>query len=140
MNTALVWALWLIVILAVIAMLIVGYINVRARRLDTYLGSFRCWARRDSQSGWTAGVAHYGVETLTWYRLVGFSMRPVFSMPRRTLEVSAPDTRSVDGTMIEVHLVSGDDRWQVAMAAPSYTGLVSWAESGPPRSSQSSID
>ena len=38
MNTALVWALWLIVILAVIAMLIVGYINVRARRLDTYLG------------------------------------------------------------------------------------------------------
>ena len=35
MNTALVWALWLIVILAVIAMLIVGYINVRARRLDS---------------------------------------------------------------------------------------------------------
>lgn len=132
MGTFLDVVIGLLVVVLVVSLSVWLYFNVRARRLDTHVGSFRCWARPDPQSGWTSGIAHYGVETLSWYRLVAFSTRPVFTLPRRSLEVSAPFTRAVDGSIVEVRVTAGDQRWEFAIAPASYTGLVSWAESGPP--------
>ncbi len=124
-----IWALAVILVLGAVTWI---YFNVRARRLDTHVGSFRCWTRPDSQSGWTSGIAHYGVETLSWYRLIAFSAKPVFTLPRRGLEVSAPVRRATDGSIVEVRVGSGVDRWEFAIAPSTYNGLVSWVESGPP--------
>lgn len=133
MGTFLGVLVWVLLVVVVVFVAVWLYFNVRARRLDTHVGSFRCWTRPDPQSGWTSGIAHYGVETLSWYRLVGFSTHPVFTLPRRGLEVSAPFTRAVDGSILEVRVSAGDQRWEFAIAPSTYTGLVSWVESGPPR-------
>lgn len=122
----------IVVVSAAIAIALLAYINIRARWLDQRLGSFRCWSRPDSQSGWTSGIGFYGVETLQWYRLVGFGRSPVYTLSRRGLEVSAPIERSTDGSIVEVRLSSGDKRYEVAVAPQTYNALVSWVESGPP--------
>ena len=107
--------------------------QVRARRIVSRLGAFRCWSRPDVHSGWTAGIGVYGVEDLSWYRLVGFTFKPVYSIPRRGMEVSAPIAHSADGSVVEVRLAYGDHRYEVAVERLTYNGLVSWVESGPPR-------
>lgn len=122
----------IVVLAAAVAIALLAYVNIRAHRLDNRLGSFRCWSRPDSQSGWTSGIGFYGVETLEWHRLVGFGHRPVYTLSRRELEISAPIERSVDGTVVEVRLSSGESRYEIAVATETYNALVSWVESGPP--------
>ena len=91
--------IWVLVLLACVALILWAYMNVRARRIAARLGAFRCWSRPDHHAGWTAGIGVYGVEELSWYRLVGMSLKPVYSVPRRGMEVSAPISRSDDGSM-----------------------------------------
>ena len=66
-------------------------------------------------------------------RLVGLSFKPVYSIPRRGMEVSAPIAHSADGSVVEVRLAYGEHRYEVAVERLTYNGLVSWVESGPPR-------
>jgi len=108
--------------------------NVRARKLDRRVGSFRCWMRPDSQSGWTSGIAQYETQTLSWYRLIALSSHPALSLVRRGMEVSAPVRRATDGSIVEVRVTSGDQRCEFAIQPATYNGLVSWVESGPPHS------
>ena len=126
--------LWVLLAALAIAVLVLIYVNVRARNLNHRVGSFRCWARPDPQAGWTSGVAQYETDTLNWYRLVGFSGKPVFSLPRKGMEVSPPKNRATDGSVVEVRVSAGDQRWEFAIQPESYNGLVSWIESGPPGS------
>lgn len=123
----------LLVLVLVAGVGLIVWVNVRARRLDRQVGSFRSWSRPDTQAGWTSGIGMYGTETLTWYRLVGFTMHPEYVLPRRGLEVSAPSQRAVDGSLVEVRLTNGDLRVELAVTPGTYNGLVSWVESGPPR-------
>ena len=88
-----------VVLLACAAVILWAYMNVRARRIAARLGAFRCWSRPDHHAGWTAGIGVYGVEELQWYRLVAMSLKPVYSIPRRGMEVSAPISHSDDGAM-----------------------------------------
>ena len=125
--------IWVLVLLACVALILWAYMNVRARRIAARLGAFRCWSRPDVQSGWTAGIGVYGVEELSWYRLVGLSFSPVYTIPRSGLEVSAPIAHSADGSVVEVRLAYGEHRYEVAVVRLTYNGLVSWVESGPPR-------
>ena len=83
-----------VVLLACAAVILWAYMNVRARRIAARLGAFRCWSRPDHHAGWTAGIGVYGVEELQWYRLVAMSLKPVYSIPRRGMEVSAPISHS----------------------------------------------
>ena len=122
-----------LIALVVIALAVLAYINIRARRLDGRLGAFRCWSRPDTQSGWTSGIGLYGSEELSWYRLVGFSNKPVYTVARRDLELSSPVQHSQDGSMLEIRLRSGEKRYEVAVSSHTYNALVSWIESGPPR-------
>ncbi len=133
MNGVLLLLAALAIALGVTALAILVYINIRARRLDGKLGAFRCWSRPDTQSGWTSGIGLYGSEELSWYRLVGFSNKPVYTLARRNLELSCPLQHSQDGSMLEIRLRSGEKRYEIAVAAPTYHALVSWIESGPPR-------
>ena len=132
MHSALTVVIWLLAVLLLVCVLLWVYVNVRARGLDSHVGSFRCWARADTHSGWSSGIAHYGVETLSWYRLVAFSTKPVFTLARRDLRVSTPNRRAVDGSIVEVQVQAGEERWEFAISPASYNGLVSWTESGPP--------
>ena len=122
-----------VVLLACAAVILWAYMNVRARRIVSRLGAFRCWSRPDYHAGWTAGIGVYGVDELSWYRLVGMSFTPVYSIPRRGMEVSAPIAHSADGSVVEVRLAYGEHRYEVAVERLTYNGLVSWVESGPPR-------
>ena len=63
----------------------------------------------------------------------GYVLKPVYSIPRRGMEVSAPISHSDDGAMVEVRLAYGEHRYEVAVERLTYNGLVSWVESGPPR-------
>ena len=109
------------------------YINLRARSLDRRDGAFRSWVRPDAHGGWTSGIGMYGVDTLSWYRLVGLRTRPLYVLPRYGLEVSAPIQRSTDGSVVEVRLTSGDQHIDIAVEPHTYNGIVSWVESGPPQ-------
>lgn len=126
-------AMWCVAVLVCVGAVLWVYMNVRARRIASRLGAFRCWLRPDVQSGWTAGIGVYGVDDLSWYRLVGFSLQPVYTVPRSGLEVSAPIAHSADGSVVEVRLAYGEHRYEVAVERLTYNGLVSWVESGPPR-------
>ena len=126
-------AMWCVAVLVCVGAVLWVYMNVRARRIASRLGAFRCWSRPDVQSGWTAGIGVYGVDDLSWYRLVGFSLQPVYTVPRSGLEVSAPIAHSADGSVVEVRLAYGEHRYEVAVERLTYNGLVSWVESGPPR-------
>lgn len=123
---------WVLGALALAALIVWAYINVRARRLDGRIGAFRSWSRPDTQSGWASGIGLFGREALTWHRLIGFGGRAVYTVPRRGLEVSAPIQHSVDGSMVEVRLKSGEHRYELVVAPQTYNAIVSWVESGPP--------
>ena len=56
--------IWCAVLLACVGAILWAYMNVRARRIVSRLGAFRCWSRPDVHSGWTAGIGVYGVEDL----------------------------------------------------------------------------
>ena len=127
------FSIWCVVLLVCVRVILWAYMNVRARRITSRLGAFRCWSRPDHHSGWTAGIGVYGVEELSWYRLVGLTFTPVYTIPRRGMEVSAPISHTADGAMVEVRLAYGEHRYEVAVERLTYNGLVSWVESGPPR-------
>ena len=59
--------IWCVVLLACVGAILWAYMNVRARRIVSRLGAFRCWSRPDVHAGWTAGIGVYGVEDLSWY-------------------------------------------------------------------------
>ncbi|ENO17748.1 DUF2550 family protein [Schaalia cardiffensis] len=132
MNTFLYVTGWVLGALVLLSVMVWVYINVRARRLDGRIGAFRSWSRPDTQSGWASGIGLFGVETLSWYRLIGFGGKPVYTVARRGLEVSAPIQHSADGSMVELRLKSGDHRYELAVAPQTYNAIVSWVESGPP--------
>ena len=48
--------IWCAVLLACVGAILWAYMNVRARRIVSRLGAFRCWSRPDVHSGWTAGI------------------------------------------------------------------------------------
>ena len=60
------FSIWCVVLLVCVGVILWAYMNVRARRITSRLGAFRCWSRPDHHSGWTAGIGVYGVEELSW--------------------------------------------------------------------------
>ena len=50
-------AMWCAVLLACVGVILWAYMNVRARRITSLLGAFRCWSRPDYHAGWTADGA-----------------------------------------------------------------------------------
>ena len=124
----------ILLLVVVVLAVVIGWINIRARRLDHKDGSFRCWMRPDLQSGWTSGIAQYHTESLSWSRLVGMRFTPDLVMRRRSMTVSAPVQHASDGSMVEIRVVSGEQRCLFGISPQSYNGLVAWVESGPPQS------
>ncbi|MDO5048784.1 MAG: DUF2550 family protein [Actinomycetaceae bacterium] len=124
---------FLVLLLLFLAVVIIAllFLVLRVRRIGHIVGTFECWMRPDTSSGWVSGMARFGSRELQWFRLVGFYVGPQFTMLREGMKVSNPISRQ-EG-VVEVIISSGDSRAHLAMRSEWYNGLVSWVESGPPR-------
>ena len=45
------FSIWCVVLLVCVGVILWAYMNVRARRITSRLGAFRCWSRPDHHSG-----------------------------------------------------------------------------------------
>ncbi|MDO5721587.1 MAG: DUF2550 family protein [Actinomycetaceae bacterium] len=131
MNGIVVLVTTLVLIALIAAVLVIVALLVRVRMIGRIVGTFECWTRPDTSSGWVSGMARFGKEEFQWFRLVGLAYGPQYRFPRRTSTVSAPLSRNT-GEVVEVVLSSGDQRIYLALKPQWYNGLVAWLESGAP--------
>ena len=62
-----------IVIVAALGVLGIAAFYIRLRTLGSRVGSFECALQMPT--GWASGIAHYGADSLHWYRLISPSAR-----------------------------------------------------------------
>lgn len=124
-----------------LGLLAVGLLLLRRRVLARRGGSFDCSLRLSAAAhgkGWALGIASYAGDSLEWYRVFSYSMRPRQSMARRRLQVldnRAPAGVEVFALLSGAVVVScrdGDRPVELGMSPESLTGLLSWVESAPP--------
>ena len=125
-----------IVIVAALGVLGIAAFYIRLRTLGSRVGSFECALQMPT--GWASGIAHYGADSLHWYRLISLSPRPERSWVRAELQIverSARDPQAplTASRIIEVTCTLPGEQFTLAMRAGPYSGLASWLESQPPR-------
>lgn len=126
------------VLLASAAVVVLGLaaFYLRLRTLGSRVGSFEC--ALSTPTGWSSGIAHYGVDQLRWYRVVSLSPRPSHSWPRSAIVVTTravrdPDAATGPSAILEITCDVDGQEIRLAMRAAPYSGLASWLESQPPR-------
>jgi hypothetical protein len=88
--------------------------------------------------GWSSGLARFAGDELRWYRIFSFAIRPRRVLSRRGLTVErrrapAGEERLVlPGDWVVVRCVSHQAPVEIAMAATTLTGFLSWVEGAPP--------
>ncbi|EEH63866.1 hypothetical protein HMPREF0044_0885 [Gleimia coleocanis DSM 15436] len=107
------------------------FLLIRVKKIGNIVGTFECWVRFNSESGWTSGMARFGEEELQWFRLVGFYYGPQLRLPRGDMRISVPENLTSSPT-VEVVIEANGQRIECTMASQWYNGLVSWVESGAP--------
>lgn len=128
-------AAWLVLALVVPAAASLGLLVSRVRSLGRRIGSFECALRRGGRSGWTGGIASFGLDRLDWYRLLSFSLRPAQSWSRSELRIVDRAVRLSAGkrtSIVEANCCSRDAEFTLAMSEQAYAGLTSWLEAAPP--------
>lgn len=131
-------ALAVLVGLAVLALgLLVLRRRVIARRGGTFDCSLRLWEGPRGQ-GWALGIGRYAGESLEWYRVFSYALRPKRVLGRRHLEVlerrQPQDSEAfslLSGATV-VRCLDDGKPVEVAMSPESLTGFLSWVESAPP--------
>ncbi len=126
--------LWLLVLLAVLALLAGIWLLVRVRGLSRVVGSFDCAWRAPDSPEWVGGVAVYGVDRIDWYRIVSLRPGPAARWRRSELVVE-PSRRVLPGSAwgaVEVECHLGDEAFHLALESDALAGLTSWLESSPP--------
>lgn len=127
---------WIAAGLALLLVLFLLFINLRAQRLNRTVGSFSSALQIGSEGKWYVGVGQYGASSLLWYKLVSLSPAPVLALPRYELELSSARPHGTEADMVEVTIRVKDQSWDMAMDHLTYNGLVSWVESGAPHPTQ----
>jgi hypothetical protein len=96
-------------------------------------------------AGWVLGMARYNAEVLEWFRFFSYSSRPRASFVRddvRVLNNRDPDPVEAVALYAGQRVVELVEQgpgevagrpWELAMAADSLTGFLSWLEAAPPR-------
>ena len=126
---------WIALGLLVLVLVAIGLGVWRLRALSHRVGSFECGARRAGAPGapWVAGIAHYGVGRIDWWRLWSVSLRPARTWSRYDLVITGREPFSGDGP--DAYLVRcryrGQD-FELTMSRAAYEGLASWLEAAPP--------
>jgi hypothetical protein len=137
-----------LLLVALLAAAALAALPLRRRWLAREGGLFECSVRLKTSTpgaGWVLGMARYNAEVLEWFRFFSYSSRPRTSFRRddvRVLNNRDPDAveavalyagqRVVE--LVEQAPGEPDGRpWELAMAADSLTGFLSWLEAAPPR-------
>ncbi len=126
---------WLLLAAALGGTLALGLLLARVRSINRRVGSFECAVRPDGRTGWTSGIASYGVDRLDWYRVVSASPRPARSWPRARLEIIHRAPRRSGAlltSVMELRCRVGSEVFSLAMSRPAADGLTSWLEAAPP--------
>jgi len=126
---------WIAIGLLVLLLVATGLGALRLRALSRRVGSFECGVRRAGAPGspWVAGIAHYGVGRIDWWRLWSVSLRPARTWSRYDLAIEGREPLAGDGP--ETYLVRCTYRGQdleLTMSKGAYEGLASWLEAAPP--------
>jgi hypothetical protein len=130
--------------LVVLGLVALGLLVLRRRFISRRGGTFDCSMRlrpaanpRTGQ-GWTLGIARYSGDTLEWYRVFSYALRPKRVLGRRDLQVV--DRRDPQGAevfsllsgAVVVRCVGAGGPVEFAMNEDTLTGFLSWVESSPP--------
>jgi hypothetical protein len=133
-----------LVLLAVLAVPLVLLI-VRRIWLVRGVGGFDCSAMLETPAPggqWVSGIGRFRGEELWWYPDLGWSYIPKLRFPRdRTIALpsyplaqSDPTGEFVDYRVVPLsrQIGGGTAVWDLAMAPPAVTALLSWLEAAPP--------
>jgi hypothetical protein len=137
----LVLALDVVVGVVVLALLALGALAVRRRLITRRGGTFDCSLRLDAREhgkGWVLGVGRYAGDTLEWYRVFSYALRPRRSFARRELQVvesrdpSGVEVFALLSGVVVVRCLDAGRAIELAMSPQALTGFLSWVESAPP--------
>jgi hypothetical protein len=108
----------------------------RLRVLSRRVGSFVCAARpvQPAPGSWTAGIAHYGVGRIDWWRSWSLAPRPARSWCRDELEVVARSRLAPAGEqdLVLVRCRYQGEDFDLTMSSDASAGLTAWLEAAPP--------
>ncbi|MFT4200724.1 MAG: DUF2550 domain-containing protein [Gordonia sp. (in: high G+C Gram-positive bacteria)] len=127
-------------VVAVLVMAVALYRLSEMRRMGTPILLRPIPAAEDA--GWRHGSAHYGDDTLVYYRLVTFRLGPTVTLVRSAMTIVG--RRTPRGTeqeilegMVVIELAPGADgaggAYELAMTPDALTALQAWLESSPPQ-------
>lgn len=124
---------WALGVLVALALAVVALFTSRTRTLAHRLGSFDCRIEASTHAV-VAGIAHYGVDRLYWWRLWSLSPRPARAWVRRDLVILDLEEIEIPGKpgICRVRCHYGETRLDLQMSLAAFAGLTSWLESAPP--------
>jgi hypothetical protein len=127
--------------LVVLGLLALALLVLRRRVITRPGGTFDCSLRLGQDKhgkGWVLGIGRYSGESLEWYRVFSYAMRPRRVLSRRDLQVidrrdpAGPEAFSLLSGAVVVRCRDGDGPVELAMSHDTLTGFLSWLESSPP--------
>ncbi|MGN6522937.1 MAG: DUF2550 domain-containing protein, partial [Actinomycetes bacterium] len=144
----------LVLVVVIIVLLLLAAVSLVARRrvIMRAGGTFECSLRSGGRTGggrttvtaraygkgWTLGLARYGGNSLEWFRVFSWSLRPRHVFPRGDLLVrgrrkpAGPEALSLLAGSVVIECAVGRDVVELALSEDALTGLLSWLESAPP--------
>ncbi len=127
--------------LALVVLTLAGF-AIRRRLLQRDGGTFDCSVRlheRVPGKGWVLGIARYSGDSVAWFRVFSFSLRPRRTFARNDLAVRtrreplATEALGLYAGHVIVECVqAGNEVVELAMAEDALTGFLAWLESAPP--------
>lgn len=124
-----------------VAVLALGLLVLRRRVITRGGGTFDCSLRlREGPrgQGWALGIARYSGESLEWYRVFSYALRPKRVLGRRQLQIlgrrepQGSEAFSLLTGATVVRCLDDGKPVEVAMSPDTLTGFLSWVESAPP--------
>jgi hypothetical protein len=116
-------------------------IFLRSRLLMLGGGTIRLQVRVNTMvpgRGWSAGIGRFAGDELRFHRMFSFAVGPTRVLNRRSLAVDerrlpeGPERLNMPGNWIILRCCTGRAAIDIAMAASTVTGFLSWLEAGPP--------
>jgi hypothetical protein len=131
-------------VLVGLLLLALGLLVARRRFISRGGGTFDCSLRLRPTSnprtgqGWALGIGRYSGDSLEWYRVFSYALRPKRVLGRRDLQVV--DRRDPQGAeafsllsgAVVVRCIESGGPVELALSPDTLTGFLAWVESSPP--------
>lgn len=123
--------------LAVIVLVVLGFLLIRRRIISAGRTMMLCALRTEAQPRWRLGLLRCTADSADWFSVAGPSFAPVHTWERPHLDFGAPRplAENVPGltNAVAISGVLHDGRpVDLALESRAYTALRAWAESSPP--------